>query len=246
MSPNNKFLIVIPARYKSSRFPGKPLAEINGKSMIKRVWDICLQVANKNNVIVATDDRKIISHCEKLDMNVLETSQDCMTGTDRIAEVSKSMKADFYVNVQGDEPVIKPADIKKIINEFNQNRDECVCGMTKIISESEFSNLNIPKVVFDQNNNLLYFSRAQIPSSKMDGFNQSYKQVCIYALSRKALKEYGLHKEKTSLEKIEDIELIRLIEKGFKVKMVEVSSSSIAVDTPEDLKKVISYLNGSS
>lgn len=236
-------LIIIPARFKSSRFPGKPLAPINGKSMIERVWETCLKVTKKENIMVATDHQKIKKHCSDKNINVMMTSNKCLTGSDRLAEVSRQIKANFYVNVQGDEPLIKPNDIKKVIDYFKNNREECVCAMTEILNENEFYNLNIPKVIIDNNGYLLYFSRAPIPSSKIGGFNNALKQVCIYAFSPNSLKEFGLKKKKTKYESIEDIELLRLKEKGYRIKMIKVSSSSIAVDIPDDINKVLNQLN---
>jgi len=231
------YLIVIPARFKSSRFEGKPLADINGKSMIERVWNKCLSVAPENQIIVATDDTRISSHCKLKNINTIMTSKNCLTGSDRLAEVSKKIKASFYVNVQGDEPLINPKDIKKVINDFKKN-GITNCAATKIKSKSELNNRNIPKIVTDKKGFLLYISRANIPSSKNDKVNDLKKQVCIYSFSTEAIRLFGLKTKKTKLEKIEDIEILRVLENGIPVKIIEVKSDSIAVDTPEDLKKV--------
>ena len=115
------YLIVIPARYKSSRFEGKPLADNNGKSMIERVWEKCSETSPKKNIIVATDDKRIFQHCRSKEINVLMTSKKCLTGSDRVAEVAKKIEAKFYVNVQGDEPLINPKDILKVIKDFKKN-----------------------------------------------------------------------------------------------------------------------------
>ena len=237
------FLIVIPARYASSRFPGKPLSDINGKSMLQRVWDKCVEASAGDKVVIATDDEKIELHCKELNMNVIQTSTKCLTGTDRVAEVAKKINADFYINVQGDEPLIMPSDIKKVINTYIKTPGNCICGMAKITSKKDFYNPNIPKVVTSKDNKLLYITRAAVPTSKTLEFSKANKQVCIYAFTPESLKEYGVGTLKEANEEIEDIEILRLLEKGYKVSMVKVSDSSIAVDTPEDLDKVKKYLN---
>lgn len=242
MSKN--FLIIIPARFKSSRLPGKPLIDIKGKSMIKRVWEKCAIATEEENVIVATDDKRIEDHCLEHGMRVVMTSENCLTGTDRVSEVSRKLNADFYVNVQGDEPLLDPRDIKKVISAYLHDPQYTYCAMTKIDSSDDYNNLNIPKIVCRQDKSLIYISRAGIPSNKKGSSLPTMKQVCIYAFPKNHLEEYGLHKEKSELEKSEDIEILRLIEKGHGVKMVELSSSTIAVDTKEDLKKVLAKLNG--
>tara|TARA_B100001113_G_C20938830_1_gene547787 strand:- start:77 stop:808 length:732 start_codon:yes stop_codon:yes gene_type:complete len=240
---NTDFLIVIPARYSSSRFPGKPLAMINGKSMLERVWDKCIKVTSKKNIIIATDDERIEEHCKQKQLNYIRTSSHCLTGTDRIAEVAMQIKADFYINVQGDEPLIEPSDINLILNRYMESPGKCYCGMSKITNEEDFYNPNIPKVVVSSNNQLLYISRAAIPTTKKLDMIEAKKQVCIYAFTKDSLNEYGVNSKKEENESVEDIEILRLIERGYEVEMVEVSDSSIAVDTPEDLKRVEDYLD---
>ena len=237
------FIIVIPARYASSRFPGKPLAKINGKTMLERVYEKCCLAVEKKNIIVATDSKKIVDHCKKKKLNFLMTSTKCLTGTDRVAEVSKKIRRDFYINVQGDEPLIKATDLIKVINYAKKNPNKIINAMCGIKNRKDYFNFNIPKLVFDKSKNLVYMSRAAIPSNKKNKFVKSYKQVCIYSFPRKMLKTFSNQKVKTLNEKIEDIEILRFIDLGFKVKMIEVSESSIAVDTKEDLKKVRKIFN---
>ena len=242
MNKDKDFIIVIPARYKSSRFPGKPLALINNKAMIEYVWEICLSVTNKNNIIVATDHKKILNFCNKKNINVIMTSPLCLTGTDRVAEVSKKIKRKQYINVQGDEPLINPADIKKIINVSKKYPDLIINGMCEIKNIKDYKSYDVPKVTFDKNKNLLYMSRAPIPASKNKSFNKAYKQVCIYSFPRKSLAKYIAKKSKTFFENIEDIEILRFLEMSIKVKMAEVSSSAIAVDRHEDILRVEKFL----
>ena len=232
------YIIVIPARYKSSRFPGKPLADICGKTMIQRVWEICISAIGEKNVFVATDDKKIENHCLNLGIQVLITSESCLTGTDRLYEASRQIDADVYVNVQGDEPLIKPEDIKTVIDTSLKYPNDIVNAMCNINNEEEFRSVTIPKVVCRPDGRLLYMSRAPIPTGKAHEFISAKKQVCVYAYPKKALNEFGKNGAKGKLESIEDIEILRFLELGHEVKMVEVSDSSIAVDTPSDLERV--------
>jgi len=238
-----EFLVVIPARYKSSRFPGKPLIDINGKSMIRRVWEKCIEASSEENVIIATDDKRIEEHCLKNGMQSIITPVNCLTGTDRVAEVAKKIDADFYVNVQGDEPLINPRDIEEVIRAFKKNPTFTFCAMSKADSNDDYNNYNIPKVVTANDGSLLYISRAGIPANKEGSSVPIMKQVCIYAFPKNHLDKFGLGKDKTKLESLEDIELLRLIELGCKVKMLELNTNSIAIDTPEDLRKVLTFLN---
>ena len=232
------YLIVIPARYQSSRFPGKPLADIHGKSMLRRVWEKCAQVVKLDNIIVATDDERIRSHCLGNDMQVEMTSSSCLTGTDRLYEVALKRKSDIYINVQGDEPLVSPDDIKAVIDASQNEPAITFNAMCSIKNEDDFRSPNVPKVVTRKDGRLLYMSRAPVPTNKQLGFEKSMKQVCIYAYPRDVLIAFGSLKEKTPLESIEDLEILRLLELGCEVKMIKVSSSSVAVDTPKDLEKV--------
>jgi len=231
-------LIVIPARFKSTRFPGKPLKKILGKLMIERVWEKCVKAINKENVVVATDDYRIFSFCKLKKINVIITSSSCKTGTDRVFEVSRLKKYKYYVNVQGDEPLIKPQNIKKIIDFGLKNKSYVINGMCKINNKKDYYNLNVPKVVVNRFNELVYMSRAGIPSNKKGIFSKSYKQVCIYFFPSKILSTFGKFKKKMNLENYEDIEILRLVENNIKVKMLKFSETSISVDTLKDLKKV--------
>ncbi|MBT3392805.1 MAG: 3-deoxy-manno-octulosonate cytidylyltransferase [Elusimicrobiaceae bacterium] len=233
-----KYAIVIPARYKSSRFEGKPLAKIKGKPMIAYVYDVCIKVLAKENVYVATDDDRIKEFCESYGMRVVMTSRECLTGTDRVYEASKQIDADVIINVQGDEPLILENDIKKIIEASKTSPKKIINGMCDIDDENDFRSLTVPKVVCNLDNELLYMSRASIPTNKKGEFVSAKKQVCIYAFPKNNLKDFYEYGKKTDLEKIEDIEILRFLELGYKIQMVSVSQSSIAVDTPEDLEKV--------
>jgi len=230
--------IIIPARYQSSRFPGKPLTNILGKSMIYRVWQQCAKVLPSKNIFVATDSEKITSHCLENNIQTLLTSSECLTGTDRVYEASKQIQADTIINVQGDEPLINPEDIKKVIKEAKKYPNQIINAMCPILVEKDFRSINIPKVVFRKDLQLLYMSRAPIPIDKINSFSKAWRQVCIYAFPQNALKSFALERSKTPLEFLEDIEILRFLELGYDVKMIAVSNSSIAVDVPYDVKRV--------
>ena len=157
--------IVIPARLKSTRFPMKPLKKILGKEMIIRVSDICNKIVNKKNVIIATDSILIKKICQKYNYNSIMTPVNCKTGTDRVYKASKKFKSKIIINVQGDEPLISPSDIKKIINTKKRFPNHVVCGYCQISYNNALSN-NVPKVVINKNSNLQYISRSLIPGLK--------------------------------------------------------------------------------
>jgi len=232
-----KAIIVIPARYESSRLPGKPLIDLLGVSMIRRTHSRCIKAFPRDQVYVATDNQRIFEHCRENDIQVLMTPDDCLTGTDRVACVARNIDADLYINVQGDEPTMDPQDILDVYETAKSYPGEIVNGMCKINDESLFRNPTIPKVVARPDGRLLYMSRAAIPTSKQLGFNASHRQICTYAFPKKALEDFYSCKEKTPLEAIEDIEILRFLELGYEVQMVPLSDSSVAVDTPEDIPR---------
>jgi len=242
VSPDLKVVIIIPARYESSRLPGKPLLNICGKSMIRRTHDKCCEAMDACSVFVATDDDRIFSHCQKYGINVIMTSSLCKTGTDRVYEASKQIEADIYINVQGDEPIIDPNDIQLVIMESRKHPDKVINAMCSIV-ESDFNNSSIPKVVTRIDNRLLYSSRGGIPTTKKLSFIAAKKQVCIYAFPKKSLIDFVKLGKKTPLEELEDIEILRFLELGYDVQMIEVSNVSLAVDVLEDLKKVEDILD---
>jgi 3-deoxy-manno-octulosonate cytidylyltransferase (CMP-KDO synthetase) len=236
------YLVVIPARKASSRLPGKPMVDILGKSMIRRTYEQCTKAVAPNKVVVATDDEEIINHCENQDMNAIMTSPDCLTGTDRIAEVAERMDADYYINVQGDEPVMNPADITRTIDALNTYPGEIINGFAPIEDEQQYWSKATPKLVLRPDGRLLYMSRAPIPGNKTGAFNQSWRQVCVYAYPKQSLREFAGKGAKTPLEAEEDLEILRFLEMGYEVRMVELSTDSIAVDLPEDVERVKAYL----
>ena len=232
------FLIVIPARFKSSRLPGKPLIKLKGIPMLVRTYNQCLKCAPKKKIVVATDNQKIVNLCNKSKIPVIVTSKNCLTGTDRVAQVAKKIKAKVYLNVQGDEPLFHTKDLKKLIHFSQKYPNEIINGYCEIDSEKMFHDRNTPKVIFDTNGKLFYMSRAPIPNNKKNKFIKAWRQVCAYSLPPKPLKSFYVCKKKTKLENIEDLELLRFIELGYKIRMIKMSSKSISVDTIKDVKKV--------
>ena len=237
------FVVVIPARLKSSRLPNKPLIKILGKEMILRTIDRCKLSVSQKFIYVATDSIKLKNFLKKNNFfNVILTSSTNKTGTDRIFEFSKTIKANRYINVQGDEPIVNPNDIKKIIQISKKNNDFVYNGYAKVINKKSSRSKNIPKLVFDKNKDLLYMSRSEIPSSFRNKNKNFLKQICIYSFPRKILKKVFRQNSKSNLENFEDIEILRFLEAGYKVKMVKLSGKSMAVDVPEDIKKVEAIL----
>lgn len=234
--------VIIPARLKSSRFPAKPLAEILGKSMIERTYMQCVKATDRESVFVATDAKEIEQHCQERGMNVVMTSEHCLTGTDRVAQVAEQINADVYINVQGDEPLIDPQDIKKVLSMAEEYPDRIINGYAAISDEATWRSLSVPKVVVSEHDELIYMSRTPIPGNKSNTFIKGWRQVCVYAFPQKVLSLFSAREHKSELEEIEDLEILRFLEMGHKVKMVQLSDTSIAVDHPEDIEKVIKRL----
>ena len=236
----SKFSVIIPARMRSSRFPAKPLYEIKNIPMIIRTCNQCSKAIDKKNIYVATDSKKISSLCEKHGFKSIIIKNKCLTGTDRVALASKKISSNYFLNLQGDEPIFNPNDIKKFIKKINLKSEYVYLGATQIINNRDYYNVNIPKLVINHKNELLYASRAPIPFSKKKNY-KLYRQVLIYGFSKKLLKKFYSQK-KTTLEKLEDIEILRFIEKGIKVKVVLLSNKSKSVDTLDDVKIVKKYI----
>lgn len=235
-----KTIVVIPARYKSSRFPGKPLIKLLGKPMIQWVAELSARAVGSQNVYIATDDAQIEAVVNDMGYQVVMTSENCLTGTDRLAEVAKKVKADIYINVQGDEPLVNPEDIQKVIDAKLETPNEVINGYAVISENEDPNNVNIPKVIFTEDKRLVYISRQSLPGFKDDKNSPAeyYKQVCIYAFSQEELLEYGRFGRKSTLEHSEDIEIIRFLEWGQNIRLVRTRPGSLAVDVPEDVSKV--------
>jgi 3-deoxy-manno-octulosonate cytidylyltransferase (CMP-KDO synthetase) len=234
--------IIIPARYESTRLPGKPLIDLQGKSMIQRTWERCISALPSEMVYVATENEEISAHVKAFGGNVIMTSDSCLTGTDRLAEANSVLQLDLVINVQGDEPIIDPKDIQTVIQYAQKNDGMIVNAIAPINEESEFRSSTIPKVAKTLNNDLLYMSRSPIPGNKSAVFNFGYKQICIYAFPKTALQKFISNSKKTPFEEVEDIEILRFLELGLPVKLIEVSGNSMAVDIESDVHKVIEII----
>ena len=230
-------VVVIPARYESTRLPGKPLVELCGVPMVVRTWQRCREVVADDQLVVATEDARIRVACERAGARVVMTAATHATGTDRVAEVALHIDADTYINVQGDEPVFNPGDLRALMAAAAQHPDAIINGYCTIEDEAMFRSGSTPKCVVRPDGRLLYMSRAAIPTTKGHGFAQAWRQVCAYAFPRTALAAFAGAGGKTPLEAIEDIEILRFLELGWDVRMIPMSSQSVAVDHPADIER---------
>lgn len=240
MSEKNglKVLCVIPARYASTRLPGKPLKDIQGKPMIVRVYERAKCARRIADVIVATDDERILAAVESHGGKAVMTRADHPTGTDRLAEVAEKFPdVDVILNVQGDEPLIEPALIDELAGAFDDAPDlnmATVC--TEIKEKAEQENPNNVKVVMDRKGYALYFSRSLLPYPRKPGA-KVYKHIGIYAYRRDFLLAYAKMKP-TPLEQSESLEQLRALENGYSIKVIRTAHEFVGVDTEEDLAKV--------
>ncbi len=235
---------VIPARYASSRFPGKPLVELAGKPMILWVAELSARALGKQNVFIATEDDRIREVVEASGFQAVMTSSQALTGTDRLAEASSMIDADIFINVQGDEPLVNPDDIIKIKEAKLNNPDQVINGFSWISDSEDPHSVNIPKVITTEDNRMIYMSRVALPGFKdaKNAPSRYKKQVCIYAFNKKELRNFLEFGRKSELEYSEDIEILRFLELGVSIKMVETRPGSLAVDVPEDVEKVATAL----
>ena len=234
----DKVVIIIPARFGSKRYKGKPLVKILGRELVLRVADVCKKTIGQKNLYIATDSNKIANKVKESGYEYILTSKNCLTGTDRVAEAAKKIKAKIYINVQGDEPLVNPRDIRKIINAKKIYPNHVICGYDKIHKLQHPRNLNLPKVVVNSRKELIYISRSLVPGSKKVKLNKNYfKQVCIYAFNKNELNKFYSLKKKSEIEDMEDIEILRFFDLGIKIKMIKLNSNSVAVDEIADVKK---------
>jgi len=236
-----KQIIVIPARMKGTRLPGKPLIEINGKAIIYHVWKRCSTVLAPDNIYIATEDEVIRKYCDKNGINCVITGE-ADTAIDRIKLFSDIVEADSYINVQGDEPIVNIDDIKTILNYNQQFPDRVVFGKTKA-NFQEYNDYSKAKVVCDLNGRLLYSSRSGIPVNNKGKFVSAERAIWIYAFNKDALERYFNAGKLSLLEKIEDNEIIRFLEIGIPVYCVDVIGDSWAVDEQKDIEIVKRKLN---
>jgi 3-deoxy-manno-octulosonate cytidylyltransferase (CMP-KDO synthetase) len=232
-----EILGVVPARYASSRFPGKPLALIAGKTMLQHVWERASCARTLNRLVIATDDRRILLAARGFGATVRMTRADHRSGTDRTAEVAAADCAGIVVNIQGDEPLIDPAAIDAAVAGMLESGDAPMGTLKKRIGDpAELANPNVVKVVTDLEGHAIYFSRSAIPYVRSEGAVQ-YKHIGLYVYRKAFLLGYsGL--PVGPLEESENLEQLRAIENGFKIRVVETGYESLGVDTPEDLRRV--------
>lgn len=229
---------VIPARYASTRFPGKMLADLNGKPLIQHVWERVKKSKKLDDVLIACDDVRIFEAVKGFGGKAVLTSVDHISGTDRIAEAVCDIDVEIVVNIQGDEPLIDSEVIDSLVDVLLHNEKYNMATVIKNLDdEVELNNSNVVKVVIDKNKDALYFSRAAIPFAREKVVVTSFKHLGIYAYRKSFLMGYR-DLPSSNLEQVEKLEQLRALEAGFKIKTILTRMDSIGVDTPEDLEKV--------
>ena len=243
-----KKVIVIPARLDSSRLPKKVLLDLKGKTVIQRVYEQCLKVKNIDGVYIATDSSEIEEVCRSFTNDIILTKSTHQSGTDRIGEAVAGIDCDIVVNVQGDEPFIDPNLIEELVHSFDNDQVSMASAMSKIENIKDLQDPNVVKVVVDTQNNAIYFSRAPIPfprdhqeiihSNEEQKKHNFFRHIGIYGYQKDFLAKY-IKMDQTNLEKLEKLEQLRVIENGFKIKMIEAASSLVGIDTQEDYEEAL-------
>ncbi len=251
MDTKKKKVIVIPARYASTRLPGKPLLEINGKPLIQWVYESAARSRLKEDIYIATDDIAIRDKAMSFGAKVVMTDKACSSGTERVYEAIKTIDADIIINVQGDEPFIRPDMIDLLFSEMESSNDDMATLCTHIVDKDEYRDPNTVKVVMDTHGFAIYFSRAPIPFLRDAHLNISrdlsnegifiYKHIGIYSYTKGFLEKY-INMPKGFLEKAESLEQLRVLENGFKIKVLVTDYNGFGIDTEEDLKKAMKVL----
>jgi 3-deoxy-manno-octulosonate cytidylyltransferase (CMP-KDO synthetase) len=224
---------IIPARYQSTRLPGKALAEIDGRPMIEHVWRRVAALGMRT--IIATDDARIASAVEQFGGEVRMTGSEHRTGTDRIAEAVRELECDIVINVQGDLPLIEPAMVMELLRPLMADSSVQMTTLCAVATPEEYANPNVVKVAVDRNGDALYFSRAAIPYLRSAG--PVFKHIGLYGFRRDFLVTFSALPQ-TPLEKAESLEQLRALEHGYRIRTIETRHPSIEVDTPEDLERV--------
>ncbi|MGB0915760.1 MAG: 3-deoxy-manno-octulosonate cytidylyltransferase [Crocinitomicaceae bacterium] len=241
-----KIVGVIPARYASSRFPGKPLVDLKGKTMIQRVYEGAKKSEKLSEVIVATDDQRIFDEVVRFGGQVKMTSESHTTGTDRCGEVALGIEADIIINIQGDEPLVDYRQLDQLCAAFEDESVGIATLGIKGVSQEERNNSNRIKIVLDRNGNAMYFSRSPIPNTdnaKVEVVNEFnfYRHIGLYAYRKETLMEL-VNLDKTKLEQIESLEQLRWLYNGYAIRVVETEIETPNIDVPADLEKVLSAL----
>lgn len=235
---------VIPARFHSSRFEGKVLANIGGKPMIQQVWEKAKQAKLLDDLIVACDDERVMKVVKDFGGNAVFTSREHPSGTDRLTETVNPLDVKIVVNIQADEPMVHPSMIDGVVEELSNDESLVVATIIRKIERAEeISNHNVVKVVIDKNNFALYFSRSIIPhvrDEQPEGASY-YKHIGLYAYTKDFLFTYK-NLPQSPLEKLEKLEQLRILENGYRIKVVETKFDTFGVDTPDDLERVRQYI----
>ena len=249
-----KKIVVIPARLSSSRLPRKVLLDLKGKSVIQRVYEQVQKAKNIDDIYIATDSNEVLQECKKFTNNIILTSAGHQSGTDRIAEAIEKIDCDIVVNVQGDEPFIEPNLIVELAQILENNEINMVSAMHKIKLVEELKNPNVVKVIINKNYEALYFSRSTIPHHRDEWETllnhhkeipnglKFYRHLGIYGYKKDFLLKY-IDMEMTYLERLEKLEQLRVLENGYKIKMIETNYNSIGIDTKDDYEKALELLN---
>lgn len=235
-----KTYIIIPARYQSTRFPGKPLAMIAGKPMIQWVYEAAIKTEGISGTYVATDDSRIFDAVKRFGGIPIMTSETHTCGTDRIRECAEDLGIegdDIIINLQGDEPLIKSETLGNLSKAFTDS-DVYMCTLkTKLAEQREIENPNVVKVITDVHGDAIYFSRSPVPYNRNGVPAIYYKHVGIYAYRRWFLDKFS-QMGRTQLEAVESLEQLRVLENGFRIRVIETDNQTIGVDAPEDLEKI--------
>ena len=240
-----KFVGIIPARYESSRFPGKPLIDLKGKSMIQRVYEGANKSEMLDEVIVATDDQRIVDEVEKFGGKVMMTSTKHSTGSDRCGEIAKTIDADVIINIQGDEPLIDSKQLDQLCAAFS-DRKVSIATLGIKRSDEDANNPNRIKMVLNSNKDAMYFSRSAIPNTNNAppfGINEFnfYRHIGVYGYKKETLLKL-IDLEKTKLEQVESLEQLRWLYHGYSIRVVETNIETPNIDVPEDVEKVLLLL----
>lgn len=229
-------LAVIPARYASTRFPGKPLVDVQGKPMIQRVYENVIKSDLFTEVVVATDDERIVKVAESFGAKVVLTSKEHESGTDRCGEVIQQLQNEFdiVVNIQGDEPMVNPLQLKELVDVFKNPQAQIATLKSIITNEEDIANPNVVKVVTSKDGKALYFSRSTIPYNRNSTVVSYFKHIGLYAYTSDTLKKIT-QLSLGELEKIESLEQLRWLENGYNIYVAESNFKNIGIDTPEDL-----------
>ncbi|WP_456383817.1 3-deoxy-manno-octulosonate cytidylyltransferase [Persephonella sp.] len=241
-------VIIIPARKGSTRLKNKLLLQVKGKPVIRWTAENCLRVKNADRVIVATDSEEIASIFDGSPVEAVLTPSDLKSGSDRVAYVARDIDADRIINVQGDEPLLDPSDIQKVIEGLSEA--DVTTLSYPITDENDYINPNVVKVVTDRNGYALYFSRSPIPfyrdidfTQMINGFkNPVKKHIGVYGYRKEVLMDFAYRLEPSDYEQIEKLEQLRLLENGYRIKVLPAEKDSLGIDTEEDFKRFCSIV----